>query len=196
MQYRPLKALGLLACASCQGDPSTVQDLGRPAIEVMAEGKSIARVAPGHPCRATVAGIELIVGGPPLLATVGDTRWTAETASNGTTFKKNDQPVARIHANQLFDSQGLPLVKVTETGTIANGPGRVLRRATAVKGTPSRVEIRNLGKEPAPGSPATPESVVVTNTDDIVLASLLAAPEAEPEIRGLVACHLLQAAGS
>jgi len=192
MQYRPLKALGLLACA-CQGEPSTQAPVGRPAIEVMAEGKSIARVAPGHPCRATVAGIDLIVGGPPLLATVGDTRWTAETASNGTTFKKNDQPVARIHANQLFDFQGLPLVRVAENGNIANGPGRVLRRATAVNG---QVEIRSLARQPAPGAPATPGSVVVTNTGDIVLASLLAAPEAEPEIRGLVACHLLQAAGS
>ena len=191
MQYRPLKALGLLACASCQGDPAMTPDqpVGRAAIEVMVDGKSTARVTPGHPCRATVAGIELIVGGPPLLATVGETRWTAESASNGTTFKKNDQPVARIHAKQLFDAEGLPLVKVTDSGTIANGPGRVLRQATAIKGPTSRVEIRSLGKQPA-------NDVIVTNTDDIVLASLLAAPEAEPEIRGLVACHLLQAAGS
>jgi hypothetical protein len=78
------------------------------------------------------------------------------------------------------------VVKVMENGNIANGPGRVLRRAT--KGA-SRIEIKHLGKEPV-------NDVVVTNTDDIVLASLLAAPEAEPEIRGLVACHLLQAAGS
>jgi hypothetical protein len=181
--------LALVGCASCQGEPAPAPFAGTPAIEVMVAGKVVARVAPGHPCRATVSGIELIVGGPPLLAMVGETRWTAERASNGTTFKKNGEPVARIHAKQLFDAQGIPLVKVMDSGTVANGPGRVVRKASAIRGPVSRVEIQDLAKPPS-------NDAVVTNTDDIVLAALLASPEAEPEIRGLVACHLLQAAGS
>lgn len=188
MFRRLSNALALVGCAACQGDPTPAPTPVAPAIEVLVDGKATARVAPGHPCRATVAGIELIVGGPPLLATVGDVQWTAESASNGTTFKKNGEPVARIHAKQLFDSQGIPLVKVTDQGNVANGPGRVVRKATAVKAPTPRVEIHDLAKPPV--------HAVVTNTDDLVLATLLASPEAEPEIRGLVACHLLQAAGS
>ncbi len=153
----------------------------------MVAGKSIARVIPGHPCRATIGDIELLVGGPPLVATLGDAKWTTETASNGTTFKKNDEPVARIHANQLFDAQGIPVVKVTEGGSIANGPGRVVRKATVVPGYAPKVEIKTM---------TNAEEAVVTNTDDLVLAALLSAPEADPTIRGLVACHLLLAAGT
>lgn len=159
----------------------------RSAIEVIEGGKVTARVVPGHPCRATVGGIELLVGGPPLLAQQGDTRWTAETLENGTTFKSNDQPVARIHANQLFDAQGIPLIKVFDNGTIVNGPGRVIRTVRAAHEPVSRVVIQNADKN-APGE------VVVTNTEDIVLASLLAAPEPDPVIRGLAACHLLLSA--
>lgn len=180
----------LAHAAACQGDPAPAA-ASRPAIEVFVGGKTVAKVTPGHPCRASInsrqgGAVEILAGGPPLLATVGDVRWTAESASNGTTFKKNDEEVARIHANQLFDGQGIPLIKVIDGGTIANGPGRVVRKATAVGG---RVEITTMIKQPA-------DDAVVTNTDDLVLAAMLSAPEADPTIRGLVACHLLQAAGT
>ncbi len=179
----------LAAVAACQGDPAPATAVARPSIEVVAGTTTVAKVIPGHPCRVTIAGIDLQVGGPPLVATVGNVRWTAESGSNGTTFRKNDEPVARIHANQLFDAQGIPLVKVAEDGSIANGPGRVVRKATVVAGYAPKVEIKTMIKQAA-------DEATVTNTDDIVLASLLAAPEADPTLRGLVACHLLQAKGT
>jgi len=161
---------------------------GPAAIEVTSKVEGVdatsARVVPGHPCRAEVAGVELIVGGPPLLSEQGDTRWTAETLANGTTFKSNDRPVARIHANQLFDAEGIPLIKVLDNGSIVNGPGRVVRKATASHDPAPHVTITST-------DPKAPEDTVVTGTEDVVLAGLLAAPEPGPEIRGLVACHLL-----
>jgi hypothetical protein len=167
---------------ACQGDPAPAPEAHSPsAIEVKTGDEIVARVVPGHPCRATVTGIELIVGGPPLLATYGEARWTAETMSNGTTFLKNDRPVARIHANQLFDSQGIPLIKVLDDGSIVNGPGRAVRRAK--RGTnPTRVVIEDL---------ASHEETIVSGTQNVVLAGLFAASEPEPEIRALTACLLL-----
>lgn len=179
----------ILLALGCQGDAPSQAPVARPAIEVVVAGKPVARVLPGHPCRATVDGVELIAGGPPLVATLGDVKWTADSASNGTTFKNNDRPVARIHANQLFDAQGIPLVKVTDDGSIVNGPGRVVRKATVTQGYTPQVEIRELQSTGADG-------VVVTHTEDVVLAALLSAPEADPTLRALVACHLLLNAGS
>lgn len=176
----------VLAVIGCQGDPPA-EKVASLAIEVSSNGKRVAKVVPGRPCRATVEGIEVIVGAAPFGATVGDAKWTATTETNGTTFKKNDEPVARIHANQLFDAQGIPLVKVTDAGEIANGPGRLVRRATVVAGYAPQVEIKSL---------ISADGFVVTHTEDVVLAALLSAPEADPTIRALVACHLLQAAGS
>ena len=176
----------LLAVIGCQSDPPA-DKVPSPAIEVRRNGAAVAKVVPGRPCRATVEGSEVIVGATPFGATVGDAKWTATTETNGTTFKKNDQPVARIHANQLFDAQGIPLVRVTETGDIANGAGRLVRKATVVAGYAPQVEIKSL---------VGADAVVVSHTEDVVLAALLSAPEADPTIRALVACHLLQAAGS
>jgi hypothetical protein len=176
------------AVCACQGnDPAERSDKvpAAGAIEVIAGGKVTARVVPGHPCRATVDGVELLVGGPPLLAQVGDTKWTADTRENGTTFMSNDRPAARILANQLFDATGIPLIKVQDDGKIVNVQ-RVVRQATAEHDPVERVVIRGIEKwknEP---------EVVVTNTDDTALAGLLAAPEADPTLRGLAACHLLQ----
>jgi len=183
-----LRSLALVASAialgaACQG--SSRETAAAPsAIEVVSAGKVTARVVPGHPCRATVAGVELLVGGPPLLAQDGDTRWTAETLENGTTFKNNDQPVARIHANQLFDAEGVPLVKVLDNGTIANGPGRIVRKAVASRDPTPHVTITSADRK-------VPGDIVVNNTEDVVLASLLAAPEPDPQIRALAACFLL-----
>jgi hypothetical protein len=64
----------------------------------------------------------------------------------------------------------------------------VVRSATVVQGYAPQVQIKALGRDA--------DDIVVTHTDDVVLAAMLSAPEAEPTIRGLVACHLLMAAGT
>jgi hypothetical protein len=145
------------------------------AIQVV-DGKGVvtSRIVPGHPCRAEVDGVEMQVGGRPLVAQLGSRRWTGEDAANGTTFKLNDAPVARIHAKQLFDGEGVPLVRVSDNGDIANGGGRILRKAIVA------------------GDKITIGEFVVTGTTDLVLAAMLTAKtEATPELRALAACHFL-----
>jgi len=155
------------------GDPAPPPP---PAIEVRdAAGSVTARVVPGHPCRATVEGVELLVGGRPLVAQQGAVRWTGEDAANGTTLKKDGAPVARVHARQLFDEAGIPILRVLPDGGIIN-------RAS--------VRVRSAAASPTGNSVAI-GAVTVTGTADITLAAMLAAPEAPPDLRALVACHFL-----
>jgi hypothetical protein len=147
-----------------------------PAIEVRdAAGAVTARVVPGHPCRATVEGVELLVGGRPLVAQQGEVRWTGEDAANGTTLKKNAEPVARVYARQLFGADGVPFLRVLEDGAIADRAGAIVRRAATA---------------PAGGA-VTIGGVTVSGTTDVVLAAMLAAPEVPPDVRAMVACHFL-----
>lgn len=153
-------------------------EAARTTIELRdAEGMVTARVVPGRPCRASVDGVELLVGAQPLVAQHGAARWTGEDAANGTTFKKNDAAIARIHARQLFDGEGTPILRVLDNGDLADPAGAIVGRATA---TGRDVTVRQ------PRGDAT-----VTNTHDVVLAAMLAARAASPEVRALAACHLL-----
>ena len=156
-----------------------------------ASGAVSARVVPGRPCRATVGDLELLVGGRPLVATQGAVRWTGEDAANGTTLFKDGAPVARYHARQLFDAEGLPILRIMDDGSIADRASVVVRRAAVVPAA-------TAGPGRTPGSAAAPTAgavtigdVTVTGTTDVVLAAMLAAPEAPPAVRALVACHLL-----
>ena len=147
-----------------------------PAIEARdATGAVTARVVPGRPCRAEVEGTELLVGGRPLVAQFGATRWSGEDAANGTTLLKNGVPVARVHARQLFDAEGLPILRVLEDGSIADRASAIVRRAVAA---------------PDGGAVAI-GGTTVRGTADVVLAAMLTAPEVAPELRAMVACHLL-----
>jgi hypothetical protein len=167
---RSFISLALVACGQERSEPAPAPR----AIEVRdARGEVTARVVPGHPCRATVEGVELLVGGRPLIAQYGSARWTGEDAENGTTFKSDGKPVARIHARQLFDGEGIPILRVLPDGGIANAANQVVRKATA---TPTGVTVGDL---------------TVTGTDDVVLAAMLGAREASPEVRALAACHFL-----
>jgi len=160
---------------ACQ-DPTPASARAREptAIEARdARGAIVARVTIGQPCRATVDGVELIVGSSPFVAQHGADRFTAQVAPNGTTFFKNDDVVARIHAKQLFDHQGIPLLRVLDSGDIADGASALVRRAVA---TNNNVTVGDL---------------TVSGTNDVVLAAMLTAREATPEVRALVACHLL-----
>lgn len=132
-----------------------------------------ARVVGGRPCRATVQGIELLVGIDPLVAQVGADKWTGEDAANGLTVRKNDQIVARIHAKQLFDANGIPLMRVLDSGEIVDKSNAVVRKAFT--GT-NHVQI---------------DSLTVTGTTDVAIAAMLTARETVPEVRALAACHYL-----
>jgi hypothetical protein len=150
------------------------------AIEVRtAAGATTARVVPGRPCRATGGGTGLLVGGRPLVAQHGAARWAGEDAPNGTTLRKDGAVIARVYAGQLFDAEGLPILRVMEDGAIASRASVIVRRAVAV---------------PAPANAVGIGDVTVTGTTDVVLAAMLAAPEVAPELRAMVACHLVLAA--
>ena len=144
------------------------------AIEVVDATKSVtARVVPGRPCRATVDGIELLVGGRPLVAQIGTDRWTGADASNGTTLRKNDQIVARIHAKQIFDANGIPVIRVMDNGDIADKANALVRKAVVS------------------GNAVTIGELTVTGTTDVAIAAMLTARETVPEVRALAACHYL-----
>ena len=172
MLWPYLSSILFVGCR-CGGDREVPPP--QPSIEVRdAAGVVASRVVPGRPCRATVEGVEVLVGGPPLVAQHGAARWSAEDAPNGTTFRKNDAPVARLHARQLFDAEGLPILRVLDDGQIANRASVIVRRAVASGGAVA------IG------------ATTVAGTTDVVLAAILAAPEAPPDLRAIVACHLLQ----
>jgi hypothetical protein len=166
----------LLLVGGCRCDADREAPAPPPAIEVRdAAGVVTARVVPGRPCRALVEGVELLVGGRPLVSHHGAIRWSGEDTASGTTLKKNGEAVARVHARQLFDAEGLPVLRVADDGAIAGRTGAVVRRATASAGA----------------NAVTIDETTVTGTTDVVLAAMLAAPEVTPDVRAMVACHLL-----
>lgn len=170
-----VRVLGcVVPLVGCQGTDTSKAQPPQPGIEVLDATRSVvARVVPGRPCRATVDGVELLVGGRPLVAQVGADRWTGEDAPNGTTLKKNDQIVARIHAKQLFDANGIPIIRVMDNGDIADKANAVVRKA--VVGT----------------NAVTIDTLTVTGTTDVAIAAFLTSRETVPEVRALAACHYL-----
>lgn len=195
-------ALALLGCQDRSGASAATAGSSAPALTVASSSGAIeirdgatitARVVPGQPCRATVDEHELIVGfgrsevsARSLVSQFGTTRWTTEQHTNGTTLYRNALPVARIHARQLFDEAGSPVIRVLDSGDIVNGAGQVIRHA--------RVDAPNrhvaIARATTPGQPAS-EPTIVTNTTDPVLAAMLTARETTAEIRALAACHFL-----
>ena len=152
-------------------------------IEARSGGALIARIVAGYPCRAEVEGDELLIGSEPLVAQVGNSRWSGDTAADpgaepGTILRKNGEPIVRIHDKQdtgieVFDPRGTAILQVSGDGAIANARGDVERRA-------------------APAAPAIKiGDSMVTGTSDLALAVLITAPELIPEVRALAACHRL-----
>lgn len=186
MSFRCLCLFAVLGCQDRGSSSTAGTAIEPPAIELRDQGAIVARVWPGSPCRAVVDGLELLVGhgeADSLVAQHGATRWVTEQGDNGTTFRRNDLEAARIHAHQLFDEHGAPLVRVLENGDIVNGAGQLVRQA---KVTGTSVTITPVVN---PGHPAEP--IVVTGTTHIELAAMLSAREATAEIRALAACHFL-----
>lgn len=171
-------AAGAAVLAGCQNktepDPPRPP---RPVIEAKSNGSTIARIVTGHPCRAEVDGNELLVGTVPLVAQVGNTRWSGDDADGLTTVRRDGTALVRLRDTaagiEVFDPQGQILLKVSTDGTVANAHGDTLRRAEA-----AHAAIK-IGES------------IVTGTTDLALGVLVTAPELIPEVRALAACHRL-----
>lgn len=189
---RLLFFVGLLGChgKSKEAPPPL------PSVQVHdASGAVLAELRPIRPCRGSIGPIELIVGGPPLIAQIGTTRWAGESAGSATAISRDDEKIARI-ANQpmsvaVLDLQGVPVVRVTVDGahaTVLDAANTPLRTLTA---TPSQIDIEQVEA----GSDKAVHAGTVTGTRDLVIAAMLASPEVVPEVRILAACERVLAPG-
>lgn len=177
--------LGALSACQSKSDAGGRTPEAAPSIELKdAKGHVAARIMPGHPCRAMVDDIELLVGSDPLVAQLGDDRWTGQTAANGTTIKRNDEVIARVFPIDspseigVYTPDGVAMFRATLAGDkvdLISGAGAV---------------IGSVKKLPTGGISINGERVL-TGTNDLLLAALLGTTEAPPEVRGLAACHRL-----
>lgn len=174
----------LVVLAGCKDAPSkgSVPAPPAPVVVTDATGTTLAELRVSRPCRVTIGPLELIVGGPPLVASVGSTSWKGETETNGTFLLRDGERIARLypadHATKggVFALDGTAQMRVEVTGDTA----RVQDRASI----PVR-ELRHSGGTITVSEPA----MTVTGTDDLILAALLSAPELVPEVRMLAACE-------
>jgi hypothetical protein len=180
----------LPALAACQDPPRQTTAPEPAAIQVRdGSGKTVAELRPTRPCRVTIAGSELIVGGPPLVATYGAAQWTGTSASNGTTFAKDGTAVARVFPvgdpaqAAVLDMQGIALVRITVAGD----------KATVADA--SSVPVRNFLKTGTAIKSDSP-ALTITGTNDLILAALLGSSELQPEVRMLAACERVLVKGS
>jgi hypothetical protein len=174
----------LVVLVGCKDSPSQITPPPPPVSVVVkdAAGATLAELRPGHPCRATIGPQELIVGGPPLVATLGSTKWTGASEPNGTILTRDDERIARVFpvgdaaAGSVFDLHGVAQVRVAvagQTATVENKASIPVRKLTRAGDTIS-------SSDPA---------LTITGTDDLILAALLSAPELLPEVRMLAACE-------
>ena len=182
---RCLLFTALLACSSNKAAPPPEPV----AIAVRdASGVLVAELKPIRPCRGSIGPVDLIVGGPPLIANVGGTEWKGAAAENGTVLSRAGEAIARIYptgdakSEAVFDMHGVALARIMVNGS------------TAVVSNMSSVPVRQLrsdGKQITSDAPA----LTITGTNDLVLAALLSAPEIQAEVRILAACERVLAKG-
>ena len=178
--------LSLAAFAGCQGESSHDSGPKAPTASVElreADGKVSARVTPSHPCRATIDGLEMLIGTQPLVAQLGDVRWSGDLTASGTMLRRNDVVMARMFPDDqpgelgLYSAEGVAMFSakiIGDKADLVSGAGAVV--ATAQKQPKGGVKVGER---------------TVTGTDDVLLAAVLAAPDVPPEVRGLAACHRL-----
>jgi hypothetical protein len=168
--------------AACQGPGRESADIPVAAPIQVRDGRNtvVAELRPGHPCRATIGPIEMFIGGPPLIAQVGEVRWTGEARDNGTIVLRDGTAVARVldRADQLgvYDPSGVPIVKISGRdgdAVVADASSRLVRHITPGQAT--------LAIDTPP--------LIITGTKDARLAALLTASELSPELRMLAACN-------
>lgn len=177
------RSLLLVALAGCQGKHETPAPPPPTPVEARdASGVLVAELRPLRPCRGAIGPIELIVGGPPLVANVGGVQWTGAAAGNGTTLSRDGQAVARVFpvgdpvAVAVLDPQGVALARIAVTGQ------------TATVSNAASVPVRNLRVD-GDAIKSDDPALTVTGTKDLVLAGLLTAPELSPQVRILAACE-------
>jgi len=147
-----------------------------------AAGTTLAELKQLQPCRATIGPAEMIVGGSPVTSTIGSTTWTGSVDTNGTTYVRNDERIARSYpvgdaaTGAIYDLQGIAQVRITVTGE------------TATVENKASVPVRKLTRAGTTITVSDP-ALTVTGTDDLILAALLSAPELLPEVRMLAACE-------
>ena len=181
------------AFAGCQDKAGETAATGQaqplPAADIKvvdASGAIVAEMKATRPCRATVGGQELIVGGPPLVSTLGSVTWNGVDEPNGTILKRGDERIARIYpvgdpaSGAVFDLNGVAQVRVTVAGNGSGTTATVEDRATVPVRTLTRTGTTITSNEPA---------LTITGTQDLILAALLSAPELLPEVRMLAACE-------
>lgn len=171
-----------------QGKAATPPPPATPVTVRDASGATVAELMPIRPCRATVGPQELIVGGPPLVATLGTTKWTGSSEPNGTVLLRDAERIARVYpvgdaaSGGVFDLEGVAKIRVKVNGSVAtveDGGSIPIRKLT-------RSDDKITSDSPA---------FTITGTDDLILAALLSAPELLPEVRMLAACERVLAKG-
>lgn len=188
--YRRRLCISIVALAACNGGSKQAEPAPPTPIEVRDAQGVIAELLPMRPCRAKVYGQEMIVGGPPILSQLGTTRWMGMDGSNGTTFEKDGERIARLYPladpakASVIDTHGVALMRVTVTGD------------KAIVTDSATIPVRNLVKQEKSISVDAPIALTVTGTDDLVLAALLTAPELVPEVRMLAACERVLVKGT
>jgi hypothetical protein len=172
----------ILTLAACKDKESKFAE-PTPIVVKDAGGTTLAEVRLGRPCRATIGPSELIVGGPPLIATLGSTQWSGSQEQNGTILVRDGERIARIHpvgdmtSGAVFDLKGIAQARVKVTGQ------------TAIVEDKGSVPIRKLTLAANGTISADEPAVTISGTNDLVLAALLSAPELLPEVRMLAACE-------
>jgi len=174
----------ILAAIGCQTKSEPPAPALPSAVVVRdSKGEVLVELRPGHPCRATLGPFEMMVGGPPLVAQLGDAHWVGDDEKNGTTISRNDTPVARVFpvgdpvTASVLDPQGIPMVRVQKGGgdvLVSNASGQTVRHLH------TRVDGTIVIDQPA---------ATATGTKDLVLVALLTASELAPEVRMIAACQ-------
>jgi hypothetical protein len=179
--------MSLAAALGCQGKADSADPTLPQMIEAREGGSLLASVRPGRPCRATIGPNEMIVGGPPLVSQLGDTRWTGETTKTGTLVSRDNALVARFFpvgdaaAAGIYDPTGVAMERIAlEAGkvTVTDASSRITHTlAVKAAGSVANAVAVDDGK------------TTITGTDDLVLAALIGTTDVAPELRMLAACE-------
>lgn len=181
-------------------------------IEARATGATVvARVVAGHPCRAEIDGNELLVGTEPLVAQVGNTRWSGEDTGGDTTLRRDGTALVRLHdlpatpegaeggAGGAGAAGSAGAAGPAGTATLQAGHGGIeildpqgatLLRVSA-DGAVANARGEILRRAEASRLAIKIGDSIVTGTSDPALGVLVTAPELIPEVRALAACHRL-----